>query len=251
MKINIFGYGTVGNATHNLLAQNPQNEIRIIDPALNKNFANRPFQEGCSVICVNAPENSHGHDLTNLRDCFKELVSYSYAGLVIIKTTILPEQVELLQKEWMSLDICTWPEFLSEYKSHDESLLDFQVFGGNTEQFLKFKTLFKSEMEFITLKPSEAMALKIARNLFCAVKVSFWHSIFKDNFTNLRSVLHAFEKLEQKFPQGNCNQLFADGKFGFGGKCIPKDLNAYLSCFNNPILKKIQGFNNSNRPKID
>ena len=242
----IFGYGTVGNAVHTLF-----NKLKVFveDPKFQYKISSVIIKHSkpkdLAVICVDAPFISGaGYDTKNVCSALRRLSENEFKGLILIKSTIFPHQITTLLKTFSDLNIAIWPELLREATA-DKDIFDTQVlFGGNVIQLQTFKhQLDKIESFMIQrVSPEEAMQIKILWNLFGAVKVSFWHSVYNSGFYH-PSLIRKWKDFSYIKPQGDLNHLKQDGLYGYGGKCFPKDVLAYLECFKNPFLEKMDKMN--------
>ena len=243
----IFGYGTVGNAVHTLFenqkvfVEDPKYQYKISDVIIK-----HAKPKDLAVICVDAPFiKEAGYNTENVCSALRRLSENNFKGLVLIKSTIFPHQITTLIKTFNELNIAIWPEFLCEATA-DRDIFDTQVlFGGNVVQLQTFKhQLDKTEAFMIQrVSPEEAMQIKILWNLFGAVKVSFWHSIHNSGFY-YPSLTKKWKDFSDIKPQGDLNNLKQDGQYGYGGKCYPKDVLAYLECFKNPFIETMDKMNN-------
>lgn len=212
-----------------------------------------------SFICVPTP--SHGSiDLSQLTSAVKELTDalkdkLDY-HLVVIKSTVLPTVTERIiipllaesaKKLGEEIGVCVNPEFLTEIAStwtDDEQynrgfLTEDRIVIGEydkksgdiLEQLYRpvGRPIFRTDLK-------TAEMIKYAANCMLATKISFWNELFL---------------ICQK--SGIDSQQVADivaqdpriGKYGsvhgkaFGGKCLPKDLEAFISFIkgsHNPAL---------------
>lgn len=243
MKICIYGYGVVGNSMHRLF---DGNEILISDPALG--FEIEPLEltqlreSDIVVICINAPASDKGYDTTGVGAILAELDNAKCKALVAIKTTILPHQFEVYAKVFDNLNLCAWPEFLNNNTADDDVLNPNQLFGGNYSQ-LKILENALPNANIQRVSPSEAFQIKILWNLFGALKVTFWHSIQNSGFADIPSLKPKWDSWSKNLVQGDLNVICKDGKYGFGGKCYPKELNAFLLQFDSELLETAKEVN--------
>lgn len=244
MKIALFGYGVIGQAFHKeyidykFYIQDINKKLKITE--------NQLKNADIAVICVNADfTKGGGLDTSNVCNCLTYLGNNDFKGLILIRTTLLPEQVEIIIKTYNDLNIGIWPEFLREYKVFNDFSKN-EVLGGTPKQLIEFKKLVNKNV--LLVNPKEAMELKIVRNLYASMKVSFWHSLYNSGLIeNSRKFKENFDNLQELIRQGDCNKFLDDGKQGFGGKCLPKDLSAYLEVYENDLLNYMNSYNNKIR----
>lgn len=238
MKIGIMGVGVVGSALRNYLAKNPRNEFRLYDPARELNDDLAP----CDIvfICVPAPTlEDRSQDLSAIIYCLERLVSIGLVGPepIVIKSTVLPGTTDSLAKEH-GLKVIHMPEFLTERRADlDMHAQDVLCGGKDTLSFETMKTiesLFpKKVVHFVRNK--EAELAKYAHNGFAAVKVTYFNLIKE-----------IADKLQISYPEVLKGTLLSglierehtmvpgpDGHYGYGGKCLPKDLKALIGFIRN------------------
>ena len=204
-----------------------------------------------SFISVPTPTTSEGIDLSYIKDATKSIgevlaTKRSYQ-LVVVKSTIVPGSTENVviptlekysgKKAGNEIGICMNPEFLTEISgtwSKDEGTKkDFftedrivigeydKNSGDVLEELYKplNKPIFRTDLK-------TAETIKYASNCMLATKISYWNELFlvcKD----LGIDSHVIADVVGLDPR--------IGKYGtvhgkaFGGKCLPKDLKAFVS----------------------
>ena len=240
----IFGYGTVGNAVHYLFeekkvfVEDPKYQYKISDVIIKHSKSNT-----LAVICVDAPFiEDAGYDTTNTCSVLRRLSENKFKGLVLVKTTMFPHQLSTLLKTFNDLNIAVWPEFLCEATADADILTNPVLFGGDFKQLQILKKQLGS-LEFMRVKPEVAMQIKLLWNLYGATKVSFWHSMYNSGLYS-SDVVKKWNEWNCLMNQGDLNALRQDGLYGYGGKCFPKDVLAYLECFKNPFIETMDKMNN-------
>ena len=246
--IAIYGYGVVGNAVHTLV-QNYAN-VLIADPFLNYSISDDDLKQLCEddlvCICVNANSTQNGYDSRSIISILNNLEMQQCKALITIKTTISPEQVTLLLLQYKNLNLAIWPEFLNNDTANTDILKNIHLFGGDMAQTQIFKN-FIEDSTVLRVSPAEAMSMKILWNLFGALKVSFWHSIQNSGFCDIPSIKKKWDSWVEMYPQGDLNILYKDGKYGYGGKCYPKEVDAYLARHENSLIEAMDELNSKNR----
>jgi UDP-glucose 6-dehydrogenase len=101
----------------------------------------------------------------------------------------------------------------------------------------------KAEFKLIT-EAINAEAIKYFRNCFYATKVVFANQFFdycQEKDIDYEEVKDAVK--HDKMISPNHLEIFHQGGRGAGGKCLSKDLAAFASVSNLPLLKKVEVLN--------
>jgi len=256
-KISVIGSGWVGTIVgrgfsklgyevifYDIVGKNLPNFTKDMDYAV----ANSDI----SFICVPTPTNDKGEiDLSYIKEASKNigkaLASPQKYHLVVVKSTVVPKTTEEVvipilekysgKKAGDDFGVCMNPEFLTEiagswskdkstkkdFFSEDRIVIgEYDKRSGDVlERIYKplNSTIFRSDLR-------TAEMIKYASNCMLATKISYWNEIFL-----------ICKEL------GIDSQAVADvvgidpriGKYGtvhgkaFGGKCLPKDLKAFVS----------------------
>jgi len=258
-KISVIGSGWVGTAIGMGLAK-LGNKVIFYDVVDKKGLPNFSTDieyaiknSDVSFICVPTPTNDDGTiDLSYIKVAAKNvgtaLADKESYHVIAVKSTVVPGTtenvvipiVEHSSKKSVSggaLGICMNPEFLTEisgtWSTEEKMKKDFftedrivigaydQKSGDILEALYKplNKPIFRTDLKTAEL-------IKYASNCMLATKISYWNEIFL--------ICEAL---------GIDSQIVADivardpriGRYGtihgkaFGGKCLPKDLKAFIS----------------------
>lgn len=254
-KIAIVGYGFVGKATEYFFANHIKRKppILIHDPALGKTITNWNSIE-YAFICVPTPLIGSGRAIRRRldTDIIDEVCKkvYNKVDRIIIRSTIGPDQTAKYIENYSAI---IWPEFLRERwwrEDVDNPEAPMVVGGFQMHHFIKS---IKCHKKIIEVKPNEAAMIKVARNAALAVKVGLANE-FKnicDDCDLDYNVVAEFLGNDPNLGKTHWNVPGPDGKVGFGGTCLPKDLTHTSSlCYNtNNILKAAVTANKDRRSK--
>lgn len=280
MKISIIGSGFVGIAIGKGLID-LGNEVIFYD-VVNKNLLNFTTDINYAIknsiisfVCVPTPTNDKGEiDLSYIKDASKNIgkaiAKKEDYHLVVIKSTVVPKTTENVvipvlerysEKKAGEFGVCMNPEFLTEisntwsddedYKkdlfTEDRSVIgEYDRQSGNVlEEIYKplNKPIFRTDLK-------TAEMIKYASNCMLATKISYWNEIFLIcNELGVDS-------------QAVANIVGLDPRTGwygtvhgkaFGGKCLPKDLKAFIDFaerFQNvKLLKAVDAINEEMKKK--
>ena len=280
-KISIIGSGWVGTIIgkgfaemgcevifYDIVSKNLPNFTKDINYAIENS--------NVSFICVPTPTTTEGIDLSYIKEATKNtgIVLSKKRGyhVVVVKSTVVPGTTEKvvipILEEYSGksaregeIGVCTNPEFLTEIENSwtDENSYkkdffteDRIVIGEYDEKSGDLlaevykplnKPIFRTDLKTAEL-------IKYASNCMLATKISYWNEIF----------LICKEV-------GIDSQTIADvvgldpriGKYGtvhgkaFGGKCLPKDLKAFISFaekyHKTKLLKAVDDINEEMREK--
>ena len=180
---------------------------------------------GCSVffIGIHIPTEADGtQDLTLLKSIIRGLP----AGPVVIRTTMLPGTCDALTQE-LGREVIFMPEFLTERTAYDDFCHQDVVISGARDIL---DVIFESKKR-IYMTNMEAEITKYAHNVFGAVAVTYFNGVYE----LCQKTNSDYEKVREGFLlSGYITPTYThvpgpDGKTGYGGKCFPKDVNAFAA----------------------
>lgn len=221
MKIQIVGYGFVGQAHANALSKN--HEIYIYDPA--KNYNDRIADPDAVVVCVSTPKrkNTGSCDMTNVID----VVLHCPTNVpILIKSTISLEgwkEIKLLDK---NDTISFSPEFLrAEHANEDFKNQEVIYVGGGNEIFWASLLLVSLNKKVVFRNPEALILAKYYRNSFLATKVAFFNQVF-DLCETTGVDFNVVRELVTEDKRIGRSHSYVTKERGFGGHCFPKDTSA-------------------------
>ena len=221
MKIGIIGCGFIGTALKVWLKENnPNVETFVSDPpkGMNDDISN------CDAyfIQIHLPTEDDGtQDLSLMTQIISKLPEDKP---IWIRTTILPGTSKKLS-EITGRKVHHMPEFLTERTYIEDFKWQPMVFTDDIELL---KKIFPGK-KHIDMTSAEAEMVKYAHNVFGALKVTYFNCIYD---------ICKKEGLDyQKVREGVLGSTYIndvhtqvpgpDGKYGYGGKCFPKDVDAF------------------------
>ena len=236
MKIGIIGYGFVGKALANGL--NNTSDVCIIDPKLDTTIKNLyKFKPEIIFICLPTPMRSDGtQEISLIKDTIEKIKKFSISGIIVIKSTVHPGNINEIKE--ICPDFVYNPEFLREKHAKEDFInSELIIFGGDKEKSIllsKFYTDYTKcvNTQHIFTDETTASMIKYTINAFLATKVIFFNEI-KNIFesTDARETWKNFTKyVSQDKRIGNSHMMVPghDGRLGFGGACLPKDIAALV-----------------------
>ena len=238
LKLGIIGKGFVGSAVANGFDKNC--EQFIVDPKHTDNTIEDLINEDTKLVfvCVPTPPNEDGSiNVDIVKDVLIELSMRDYKGVVVVKSTIIPDYLHEFKKGF-DLKIVYNPEFLTEAKAHEDFINpNMQVLGGKWRdcEVVEKAYLRHSSVKIVpTFKTdlTTASLLKYTINSYLATKVMFFNDLHKLHKSGSSMVSwEQFTDMLTRDPRiGNSHMQVPgpDGELGFGGHCFPKDTQALL-----------------------
>jgi UDPglucose 6-dehydrogenase len=245
INVGIIGCGFVGGALKRWLEEHNSDNVKLFISDPPKGFDDNMENADIIFISIHLPTENDGYqDLTLLKQIINKLPDKP----IFIRTTILPGTADKLSNEFKK-QIYFMPEFLTERTAYQDFCSQIMIFTGEIN-LLKIIFPIKKYIEMTSL---EAEIAKYAHNVFGAVKVTYFNGIFdiceKLNI-NYQKVLEGV--LASEYINSTHTQVPGpDGKFGYGGKCFPKDVNAFVKQFKDypiyDLLKELNPLNNKFR----
>lgn len=236
MNVAIMGYGPVGQATELMLEKAGINCF-IQDPAKNK-FVEHWAEISLAFICVPTNDDGNGRlDLDYIKGALKDIPDAVHP---VIRSTIGPDQI----KEFPQCSVM--PEFIREHHWVED------VMGGLTPTVIGVqgeyvsianlvKKLSQAMMRPILTDAKSAMMMKLSINTFLAMKVAYANNLWimakslGISYDHVKQLI----QLDARVGQTHWDVPGPDGKFGYGGKCFPKDTKHFASLMNSPLLDEI------------
>jgi len=242
MKIGIVGQGYVGTAVKTVFEKYYNVETYDLD----KDKCTVDYLEdivelsNIIFVCVPTPMKKDGSCDTSIveaivKDINDMVVSRNVSGrIVVIKSTIPPGTTERLNRECKNISVIFNPEFLTEANY----LEDFKnqnriILGGKRPGTTKVKQVYSKVLpktKVIKTGATHAEMVKYMTNTFLATKVSFANEMYqiceKLNIDYDKVVEYA--TYDERLGKSHWAVPGPDGKFGFGGSCFPKDINALI-----------------------
>jgi len=264
-KIGLVGFGVVNQAIYKNVKNTLKNciEIYSLENKYINNFA-KTLDTDLNIITINTdyfPDKINKEDTVSGKNNFKKFGSkksvkglvelfkayhdFNYKGILIIKSTVLPNLLEkyLYKKHGLKLDnfnLIFWPEFLNARTAEKDFSTEIPLFGGDPiliekavqvlNKFLIHRIHYYSTGTF-----TEVMEYKYFRNMLLMN-----HFVFLNTVPDLfETDLRRFNQYQKEHTYGfNTFSIARDGKLGVGGACLPKDLDNFIQAQYNLKGKK-------------
>lgn len=247
-NIGIIGNGFVGSAIAAGFGLHAN--VRIYDKDSRKTMNNLvDVVNESDFVFVSVPtpmEHVEGGkiDLGIMDSVFDEIVSvekrsnFSYDNVVfVIKSTVIPGTTERYQQKYPQLRIAFNPEFLTERSAK----LDFIntsriVIGGSDRDNAAVESLYRDRFPYAKIIKTDSKSaefIKYMCNCFFATKVSFMNEMYLASQAmcgDWNSIMEGFIT-DGRIGNSHIDVPGHDGDFGYGGKCFPKDINAFIGFF--------------------
>jgi len=229
LNIGLIGCGVIGGALKRWIFENNHNcNLLISDPP--KGFKDDISDADIFFISIHIPtECDNTQDLSLLKDIIKGLPDKP----VFIRTTLIPGTTDAIKKE-LGKRIYFMPEFLTERTAYEDFCSQPMIFCGEIDLL---KKIFTGKV-YITMTSLEAEIAKYSHNVFGALKVTFFngiHSLASEKKCSYENIIKGV-LLSGYINDAHTMVPGHDGKFGYGGKCFPKDVNAFAKFADDSIL---------------
>ena len=258
MKVGIMGLGFVGSAMKQVLES--KHDVHCYDPA-KKGYQNLEVLKNTEVIfiCIGTPmKKDKSVNLDYINSAIETIKELGINPVICIKSTVPPGTCDNLMCKY-NIFIGTNPEFLRErYALRDMWASDRIVIGGPTKEVTEkikevYYSIFGDDVIYIELTNKEAEIVKHTTNAFLASQVGFANEIYNIcktldiNYDNIKRAIYFDKRLGRHIEVPG-----TDGKFGFGGHCLPKDLNGLIwhsrqKGYKPELLEKLCKFNKQQR----
>ena len=242
MKIGIVGQGYVGTAVRTVFSKHYDVETYDIDVDKRTCSSMDELVEKSNVIfvCVPTPMRKDGScDTSIVRGVVNDINDAALTRqcsdrIVAIKSTIPPGTTNDLNKECDYITVIFNPEFLTEANFIE----DFKnqkriIIGGQRPASTELRQIYSlvfPEAKIVKTGSKTAEMVKYFTNTFLATKVSFANEmkILCDKLNIDYDKVVEYSTYDERLGKSHWAVPGPDGKYGFGGSCFPKDINALL-----------------------
>lgn len=225
-KIGIVGYGHVGKNMSTLFP-----DAVIYDEPLG--IGSRDEINHCIIafVCVPTPESADGQCDTSI---VENVISWLESKLIVIRSTV-PIGFTSQQEAKTGKNIVFQPEYYGETANHpfsSERNCGWITLGGRreimSELILTYEYIYSPELIINIVDSKTAELAKYMENCFLATKVTFCNEFFE-----IAEAMHVdYTKLRETWlldPRiGRSHTFVYEDNRGFGGNCLPKDLNSLI-----------------------
>jgi UDPglucose 6-dehydrogenase len=230
IQVGIVGYGHVGRLTHRIFE-----EAIIYDNDSKILSAKHEEIQRCEIvfICVPTPSAVDGS-----ADCgaIRDILSWLDGPLPVIRSTVPPGTTEDLISE-TNRPILVWPEYVGDWPYSDRTDLASKGFpavllGGPPKERRRLVEVLAhrlgSHTRFLQASPTAVELAKYMENAWLAMQVTFANE-FADLSSSLNVDYWEVRELWGADPRVSlAHTAVTSVGGGFGGKCLPKDLDAIL-----------------------
>ena len=258
LKITIIGHGFVGKAVD--YAFQDDVEKQIIDPKYDVHLHDVGIESDITFVCVPTPMHKDGQCDVSILQAVINNIKHRMTGLIVIKSTVPPDQIENLFKGCAKHRMIYNPEFLTEKNANEDIINPFvHIFGGYPDSTVKLETFYK---DYSICKPcpvfhmsaTDASFVKYGINTFLATKLTFFNELYdtiKDFGGNYGRIANAIGT-DPRIGHSHTRVPGFDGKRGFGGACFPKDVSAFINfTTQTPLLEYVMDRNNQYRSEYE
>ena len=243
MKIGVIGKGFVGSAVQFGFSPNTgcNAEVRVYDKDPNK--SSHTLDEvvnNSNFIFLSVPTPSNKDGSVNL-DIVREALSdinkvIKNNSIILLRSTMIPGSTQEFQDSFPELKLVFNPEFLTERSANFDFINQSRfIVGGQPENTKKVSEMYKwrfgQSVPVIETNFETAELIKYMNNCFFATKVSFMNEmkLVSDQCgADWDEAVEGFIR-DGRIGHSHLNVPGHDGRFGFGGSCFPKDIQAMIN----------------------
>lgn len=243
MKIGIIGKGFVGSAVQFGFSANTgcNAEVRIYDK--NPNRSQHSLFEVVNesdfiFLSVPTPSNKDGSvNLDIVDQALQDISDISEKNnIILLRSTMIPGSTSKFQKKYNNLNLVFNPEFLTERSANFDFINQSRyILGGSPENTAAVSEMYKwrfgSSISVIETNSETAELIKYMNNCFFATKVSFMNEmklLAEKCGAEWDIAVEGFIR-DGRIGHSHINVPGHDGKHGFGGSCLPKDIRAMIN----------------------
>ncbi|MDX1921005.1 MAG: UDP-glucose/GDP-mannose dehydrogenase family protein [Candidatus Caenarcaniphilales bacterium] len=218
-------------------------------------------------LCLGTPQEASGKaDLSQVEEVSSKIAELIDGYKLIVEKSTVPvgthqlikKNIERYSKGSVSYDVASNPEFLREGFAVQDFMNPVRIVVGVESERAKqlFQELYKPFTDkgnlLLVTDPTTSELIKYACNAFLATKISFINLIAElcDKVgANVEQVAEAMGY------DSRIGKEFLKAGIGYGGSCLPKDVNAFIKTYeshdlDNNFLKEVYKTNDRSRKRF-
>tara|TARA_B100000902_G_C27155290_1_gene835829 strand:- start:50 stop:910 length:861 start_codon:yes stop_codon:yes gene_type:complete len=240
-KIGIVGNGFVGSAVRYGFSPNVgcDAEVKVYDKNPNKSTDTLSDVIKSDIIFLSVPTPSNLDGSMNIDIVDRALTDIDEHGtnaVILLRSTVVPGTTKKLQDKYPNLRLVFNPEFLTERSANFDFInQDRVILGGDINDVEVAENLFKSRfgstLSILKTNYETAELIKYMTNTFFATKISFLNDmklIADKSGVIWKDAIDGFIR-DGRVGHSHLDVPGHDGKYGFGGSCFPKDIQALIN----------------------
>jgi len=236
-RIGIVGFGFVGRAIAHGFALHA--DIKMYDKYDDSYFSLEETVRDSEFVflCVPTPMDESGkQDPLNVLEAVSDIVKVSNEQkIVIVKSTVVPGTGRRLAAQFPGHSFVSNPEFLTERSYRLDFINASRIILGsdNAEVLDRVEGMYRTRFTHTPIYKTTWEGAEVAKymaNCFFALKVSYMNEMFEVAekigvpYDQLRDMFLA----DYRIGNSHVDVPGHDGLKGFGGKCFPKDMKAFI-----------------------
>ena len=242
MKIGIIGQGYVGTAIKSGFEKYYELETydKFSTSKSTVNLHDLVLLSDVIFVCVPTPMSVDGScHIGIVEEVVSEVNEISISSesnpIVVLKSTVPPGTTDRLNKKCKGINIIFNPEFLTEANFIEDFKNQTRIILGGTRKGTNVLRQVYSKVfptaHIIKTGSITAEMVKYMTNAYLATKVSFSNEIKQicDKVGADYDKVVEYTTLDDRLGKTHWSVPGPDGDLGFGGHCLPKDINALIS----------------------
>ncbi len=235
-KMGIIGFGFLGKALlHGFILHA---DIKIYDKYDNTYDSLDDTVNSSDFIFIGVPtpmKDDGNQDLSSIYDAVKGVVDVAKTRkIIVLRSTIIPGTTRTCADRYPDHDFVFCPEFLTERKAKLDFINSARIIlGGEKKITAKVEKLYRTRFSHTPIYKTDwesAEVVKYMSNAFFAIKIAFLNEMYDIAksigipYGDLRDMWLA----DCRIGNSHTDVPGHDGQRGYGGKCFPKDVQAFI-----------------------
>jgi len=270
-NVGIIGRGFVGGALTKYLSR--QDSLSVVsydlsdDIEMNQGYEKVVRSSDIIYVCVPTPPDESGECYTGHVELACKLINYyaervSKTPVVLLKSTLAPSTTDMLQDKFKHCVLVCNPEFLTERTAfEDVENTSKHLLGIPDSSMMHILSSYHKKAwpnsTCVYTDTTTSEIIKTTTNSFFATKVTFANMLYdvcKSLGVNYDNMIEVMQEADPRVGDIHWQVPGHDGKRGFGGKCLPKELSSMISIakqnnVNCKPLQAVEDYNNLARNK--